>query len=400
MHVLLIVLAFAIVIFRLGEGRPVGSSSAGAVLDVWMLPAVAGGAVIGAALLVASASPKTLALLGRVGLPSVQVRHRAQANGLVWAAIGLLAVHFTAPAFEPLPGGALLAALVLGLGLGTGTAHLHAAAVSHEAYRTFNLVAMLLASGALASMSLTPTGSWWTLNFSTLGTSDDIAAACFNVAIVVSGLAMALLGPALTRALRAPRFGLRRGGLTTIRVLIAVIGASLMGVGLVPIDGATDLHNLFACGAAAGFAVLSIGVRGYARRMPRTLVVFSYAAITVEVAAMVAYDRLGLFNLTVFEIVAFSLVFAWLIALVATTSAAAADERSPARRRFVARRRRKPEVAAARTRPPARSGGSTPLHRGRPRRRTPRVRGALPRRLVAAHPEEPPDARLRESRGV
>ena len=42
-------------------------------------------------------------------------------------------------------------------------------------------------------MSITPTGEWWTHNFSTLGTSDDIAAACFNVAMVVSGAGMAAM---------------------------------------------------------------------------------------------------------------------------------------------------------------------------------------------------------------
>lgn len=326
-HVAVISVAFGIIAIKLLELQPDGASTRGLV-GFWALPAIAVVAVIAATLVIASGSSSSLAVLGRFGIPEISPRRRARANGLVWAGIGLLMVHFTAPAFEFVPGGPIVMALVFGLGLGVGTMRLHLAAIDHEAYRSFNLVAMLLAAGSLASMSITPTGDWWAHNFSTLGTSDDIAAACFNIAVTMSGLGMALLGPALSGALRAERFGLRRGGLTAIRILIAFIGVSLMGVGLVPIDGATDLHNLFACGAAAGFAVLALGVQLWARRMPRALVAFSYAALGVEVAAMVAYDGLKVFNLTVFEIVAFALVFAWLIALVAITSAADVTSKS------------------------------------------------------------------------
>ncbi|MRG59670.1 hypothetical protein GE115_07260 [Agromyces sp. CFH 90414] len=401
MHILLIAMAFAIVLFRLLDSRPL-STMASVNLSFWTLPAIAGGATIGALLLVTSGSHATLALLGRIGLPAVDLRHRARANGFVWAAIGVLAVHFTAGAFQPLPGGPLLAAVLLGCGLGVGAARLHAASVEHEAYRTFNLVAMLLAAGALASMSLTPTGQWWTHNFSTLGTSDDLAAACFNLAIVMSGLAMAGLAPALSRALRQPRFGLRRGGLLAVRAGIVVIGVSLAGVGVVPIDGATDLHNLFACGAAAGFAALALGVRGFAKRMPRALVALSYAAVAVEVAALVAYDRLGLFNLTVFEVIAFSLVFAWLIALVATTHGRThrAPVGSSHRPRWRGRLRRRaaaspgrfpgsPERVPARMPSPGRSRRRSA--RARPRRRIARARTADPRRS-GPPAEEPPDA--------
>jgi len=289
---------------------------------MWALPSLAAGVAVGAALVVASASRAGVVALRRLGMPGLGRDARARANGMTWGAIALLAVHFTRDAFQVFPGGHVVAAVALGASLGYGTFRLHRHAIEHEAYRTFNLVAMLLAAGSLASMSLTPTGDWWAHNFSTLGTSDDFAAACFNVAVVVSGAGMAAMSAALTRAVVRPVYDVRRGGLTTMRVLIALIGVSLMGVGLVPIDGATDLHNLAACGAAASFAVLCMGVQLWARRMPRSLVLVSYASIVVEVAAMVAYDGFGVFNLTVFEIVAFTLVFAWLIALVAITHGA------------------------------------------------------------------------------
>jgi hypothetical protein len=321
-YALLIAIAVSIVLFRIiAPQRGMLRDGAPLTADVlWLLPAAAGGAAVGAALVVASASRAGLEGMARLGLPGPGARVRALSNGLMWAAIALVGVHFTATAFDVLPGGHSLIGVLLGGSLGFGTYRLHRRAIEHDAYRTFNLVAMLLATGILASMSMTPTGEWWTLNFSTLGTSDDAAAACFNVAIIVSGAGMAGLARSLTRGLTEGRFGTRPGGVRTITALIIIIGVCLMGIGVVPIDGDTVLHNTFAAVAAGACGLLCMGVQVWARRMPRMLVWFSYAALGLEVVAMIGYDRLGFFSLTVFEIIAFTLVFAWLIALVATTA--------------------------------------------------------------------------------
>jgi hypothetical protein len=352
-YALLIAIAVAIVLFhefttRFSNGKGHEYGSALRPEDfVWALPAIAIGAAVGAMLVVASASRAGLSVLERLGLPGLGGDARARANGLVWGAVGLLGVHFTGAAFDVFPGGHEVAAALLAAALGYGTFRLHRHAIEHEAYRTFNLLAMLLAVGCLASMSITPTGAWWTLNFSTLGTSDDFAAACFNIAIVVAGAGMAAMSGALTHAVAAPRYAARRGGVTAMRVLVIVIGVGLMGVGLVPIDGATDLHNAAALAAAAAFAVLCLGVQLWARRLPTSLIIASYAAIAIEVIAMIGYDGIGVFNLTVFEVVAFTLVFAWLIALVAMTHASPETSGAGARS-HVARTRQVPQPIAAR----------------------------------------------------
>lgn len=319
MYALLIALAVSIVLYRALD--PGYSASAGAhPIDVfWILPALAGGAAVGACLTVASASSAGIVGLARLGLPAVRVASRSIANGLTWAAIAVLAVHFTAGAFEWFPGGHEWAGVLLGIGFGLGTFRLHRHAIEHEAYRTFNLVAMLLAAGSLASMSITPTGDWWRHNFSTLGTSNDLAAACFNTALIVSGLGMAGLSALLTRSLAHGPFGLRPGARSTMRLLIALVGVALMGVGLVPIDTDTALHNTFAIAAAAAFALLCLCVQVFAPSIPLGFAWFSYLSLAAEALAMVAYDLFGVFNLTVFELVAFTLVFAWLIALVVAT---------------------------------------------------------------------------------
>ena len=326
-YALLIAAAVSIVLFQAIRPAPLAAAFGAAPFGalpftevVRILPAIAGGLLVGAALLVASASRAGLATIASLGMPGLTPEIRAVANGLAWASLATLAVHYTAAAFEALPGGHAVYGAILGGAFGFGTYRLHRQAIEHEAYRTFNLVAMLLAAGSLASMSITPTGDWWTRNFSTLGTSDDIAAFCFNLAVVVSGAGMAGLSGALTRALLHERYATRKGARATVRALIAVVGVSLMGVGLVPIDGDPVVHNVFASAAAVSFAVLCLGIRGVAASLPRTLVVFSYSAFAAEAVAAVLYEGLGLFNLTVFELIAFALVFAWLIALVATTA--------------------------------------------------------------------------------
>ncbi|HET6672042.1 MAG TPA: hypothetical protein VFG92_01590 [Agromyces sp.] len=407
-YALLIAIAFAIVVFqeltmRFAPGSIPSDAPATLINNLfWLPPAIAVGAAAGAALMIASASRTGLEALVRLGIPGLGVDHRARANGLTWAGIGVLAVHFTQEAFEVLPGGHVVAAAIIGTLLGFGAFRLHRHAIDHEAYRNFNLIAMLLAAGSLASMSITPTGAWWTQNFSTLGTSDDIAAACFNIAIVVSGAGMAGMSRALTRAVAAPSFGLRRCGLAAMRAFIVTIGVSLMGVGLVPIDSATDLHNVAAATAAAAFAVLCLGVQLWARRIPRALIAISYVAIVIEAIALIAYDGFGVFNLTVFEVIAFGLVFAWLIALVAITHSKVETADAASHRRLAAARHGRASVvthhaAAGRLRiaghrhPPVRivAGPSRQAHRSSAGRDAGR---AL--RWGADGAGEPPDAIL------
>jgi hypothetical protein len=294
------------------------SSVDGSVAAACLIVAVLVAAVLLAALLMAAAEHRNRsAATGRA--PRVTSGHRATANAVVWAVIATLAVGAAGDAFTPLPGGAVVAgALIAGM-LGGVTGAVHRRAHGQAAYRSFNMVALLLAAGCLASMSMTTTGAWWALNFSTLGTSDDLAAVFFNLGLILSGLAMAAMGGRLASGIQRPEHDARRAAVPVVRALIAVIGVSLAGVGLVPIDTDEVLHNVFACAAGAAFALLASVTPVLVRRMPRTLAITSRASLALEVSAFVVYDRLGLVSLTVFEIVAFALVFVWLITLVVTT---------------------------------------------------------------------------------
>lgn len=289
----------------------------GSMVVACLIVAVAVGVALLAALLLAVARHRSPATSG----PSRRLtgRHRAAANATVWSSIAALAVGAAADAFTPLPGGAVAAGAVIAGLLGAVTGAVHRRAHRQSAYLSFNVVALLLAAGCLASMSMTTTGAWWTLNFSTLGTSNDLAAAWFNFGLILSGLAMAAMSGRLAGGLERQEHGARRGAVATVRVLIAVIGVSLAGVGVVPIDTHEVVHNVFACLAAAAFALLASFTPVLVRRLPRRLTAVSRAALAIEVVAYVAYEGTGLVSLTVFEIVAFALVFVWLIALVVTT---------------------------------------------------------------------------------
>jgi hypothetical protein len=392
---------------RLGEAVDAAwhDRQAGAIL----LGVVAGSAVF-IALAIASASSRGIGLLHALGFRSTPGNRAALAAGS-WFAVAALGVHFSAAAFHTVPGGQWVVAAVLGGGLAVAVFCLHRVAVHDHAYRTFNLAALLLATAAIASMSTTATGSWWDLNFSTLGTTDDAAAFYFNAGAVLSGLSMALLARILTAGLGAPRFGAGVLGLRMLRICIVAIGVCLMGVGLVPIDTATDLHNAFALGAAVFFAVPALGLRLLVRAAPRRLVVLSIALVIVEAGAMGLYDGVRLVSLTVFEIVAFSLIFVWLIALTVTprepgaVRTGAADAAAAALDvAHVARRRLSDGVANGRgvvTHVASRLGQVGPSARRRAGLRTDvRWRGSRPHPLERGLPAigEPPDDGTMESR--
>lgn len=300
------------------SGRAIGAVDA-AVATACLIVAVVVATVLLGALIVAGADHRPPAEVASRGTLRLTSGRRAAANAAVWAAIAALAVGAAGDAFTPLPGGAVVAAALIAGALAAVTGAVHRRAHRQSAYRSFNVVAMLLAAGCLASMSLTSTGDWWSLNFSTLGTSNDIAAACFNLALILSGGAMAAMSGRLASGIARRAYDARRGAVPTVRALIAVIGVSLAGVGVVPIDTDEVLHNVFACGAGAAFALLASLTPVLVRRMPRVLVRTSRASLALEVSAFVIYERLGLVSLTVFEIVAFALVFVWLITLVVTT---------------------------------------------------------------------------------
>ncbi|MBM7503213.1 hypothetical protein ACFPER_07010 [Agromyces aurantiacus] len=318
-----------------GAGHSHGADGLHLVFDpLCVLVAVLVAALLLAALAVASA-PAGRRPGARCRIVWASPGLGAIANAAVWSTIAALAVGAAAEAFEPLPGGHLTACALFAGTLGAVTGTVHRRAHHQSAYRSFNMVAMLLAAGCLASMSLTSTGEWWARNFSTLGTSGDFAAACFNLALILSGGAMAAMAGRLASGLARSEYAARRGAVPMVRVLIAVIGLSLAGVGIVPINADEVLHNVFASAAGASFFLLASLTPWVVRRMPRRLVATSWAALLAEVGAWIVYDRLGLASLTVFEVVAFALVFVWLIALVVTTHPTmtheAAGRRPPSR---------------------------------------------------------------------
>lgn len=295
----------------LPDGRPVAEVALAALIAV----------AVAVMLFVTSASSTRLDALQVRGLPRPSDSSRAVLNGLMWATVGGVAVVASPEAFVDVPGGVLPLALVAALVLGAGTTLVHRVAIEYDAYRSFNLVALMLAVGSAASMSTTLVRDWWFFNFSTLGTTGDFSAQLFNAAVALAGLGIALLSVQMTVPLRRTADTTRRGGVVLMRALIITIGLCLIGVGAVPINQLTDVHNAFALAAAAAFGALVVSYVVVVRRRTRRFLVFSCGAFVSEASAMVAYDRFGIFNLTVFEIVAFGLMFVWLIAFVIGTNA-------------------------------------------------------------------------------
>lgn len=290
-----------------------------------LLVAVIGSILVAVAGTAISFSRSSLDWLVHRGLPQLIVSPRSLAffNGLLWAVLAAAIVFGARGAFVEVPVPPVVLALVAGVALGVGTMHLHRAAHEHDAYRTFNLVAMLLACGSLASIAFTSDTAWYADGFSQLGTAGGWSAIPFNAAVTGAGVGVILLSGSFTRILRTATFRARRGGVATLRVLIALIGVSLMGVGAFPVDAVPVAHNLAACSAALAFAAAAVMIRFLVPGLPRSMVALSGAFLAAEVVAGVLYQGMGILSLTIFEVVAFTLVFAWLIALVATTAGVA-----------------------------------------------------------------------------
>ena len=93
----------------------------------------------------------------------------------------------------------------------------------------------------------------------------------------------------------------------------------------------SELGQVAGVVGALGLALAIVAPRAGARVVGLLAAAACWAALAIEVGTWIVYDRLGLASLTVFEVVAFALVFVWLIALVVTTHPTMGHEPAPRR---------------------------------------------------------------------
>ncbi|QIG38844.1 DUF998 domain-containing protein [Microbacterium sp. 4R-513] len=184
--------------------------------------------------------------------------------------------------------------------------------------RMSTLLVSFIGIGALTATITAPEADWWTYHFSQLGTFHTISSWIFNGTLIAGGLLVTTFAVYVANDLHAL---VDRGILTNRRsprivsTVFVVMGIMLAFVGIVPVDVNLVIHNLSATGMAVVFLGLLIAAPRVLRGMPRTFFLTTWgflAALVISVALFVV----GYFGLTAFEIIVFSLVFAWIAVFI------------------------------------------------------------------------------------
>ena len=215
------------------------------------------------------------------------------------------------------------------------TAMLAGVAVAVTAYAVFlcavSLTPMLLSLvlvvflvvGCFASMLSATDPLWWQKNLSTLGISDDISAFAFNLTVIVGGVIVTVIAHYATASIAAETQREKRGR-RFVGGALAVMGVLLACVGIFPVDQFLTAHNVSATGMAIIFVVLALGLGRFVPSMPRVFILLGYVYVAVIVVLAVLFVT-GYYNLTAVELIAFVLIFSWLIVFL--RNAGAQDDR-------------------------------------------------------------------------
>jgi hypothetical membrane protein len=193
----------------------------------------------------------------------------------------------------------------------------------------FTLVAFL-ALGVVTSMLTTSDPYWWQKNISALGTGDDFSGATFNLTLLIAGILLSSLSDYLTSDLThsslmpgVDEAGMRKRA-NQIKWALILLGAFLAGVGLFPVDDRQFLHIAVSIGMVIAFGFLVIRVRWLIPGVSTAFVLVGYIFLAIIVVATVLFF-IGYWALTAMELIAFALVFTWLIVLIRNVAAAETD---------------------------------------------------------------------------
>ncbi|MDF9749388.1 hypothetical protein [Arthrobacter sp. ES3-54] len=330
-------LALGVVAFLLVGREPVPLSGRGSAGDI----AALGTAVLGAGAVVAGCvqrgQPSSLPAPSSSALSSSsrgsRIRNSIDIAGLALAHACIFLLGWLAlfAIFQRAFIGAVLYPVAAAILVGTTgaisayTAYL--SALSMTAYRLSALLAGFLVTGILTSMLTAENPQWWQENLSALGMSSDVSGVAFNFTLIVAGVVVTTLAGYATTTLAAT--ATTSAARHRVRVLeggIVLIGVFLAGVGLFPVDERFGLHTMVASGMVVVFASLIVRIRALVPSISATFAVLGWVFLAVIAVAAVMWFPVGYYNLTAVELIAASLVFAWLIVLIRNLAAVDADQ--------------------------------------------------------------------------
>ena len=213
-------------------------------------------------------------------------------------------------------------AVAVASGLGAHWIYLSVSAITTP--KLAMLLIVFMASATLASMATAQDPQWWEYHFSQLGTADDFSSSLFNLALIIGGAFVTTFALYVDRDLTTlVRQGVleRPSAPRVVSVVFIVMGVLLAGVGLVPVNVSTPIHNFCAVGMSISFLTLLIGSPWILRGMPKRFFVFCTGGIVLLLASAVLFEPLGYYNLTAFELAAFSIIFGWISVFIRFVSA-------------------------------------------------------------------------------
>jgi hypothetical membrane protein len=335
-------LALGVVAFLLVGREPVPLSGRGSAGDI----AALGTAVLGAGAVVAGCvqrgqpwslpAPSSSALSSSAPSSSARgsrIRNSIDIAGLALAHACIFLLGWLAlfAIFQQAFIGAVLYPVAAAILVGTTgaisayTAYL--SALSMTAYRLSALLAGFLVTGVLTSMLTAENPQWWQENLSALGMSSDVSGVAFNFTLIVAGVVVTTLAGYATATLAAT--ATTAAARHRVRVLeggIVLIGVFLAGVGLFPVDERFGIHTMVASGMVVVFGSLIVRIRALVPSVSATFAALGWVFLAVIVVAAVMWFPVGYYNLTAVELIAASLVFAWLIVLIRNLAAVDADQ--------------------------------------------------------------------------
>lgn len=173
------------------------------------------------------------------------------------------------------------------------------------------VLVVFLICGVFASMLTATDPLWWQKNLSTLGISDDLSARAFNITVVIAGVIVTTIAHYAASQLPA-RDEREVRSRRDIRISLSVIGILLVCVGIFPVDEFLTLHNISATGMVIVYVALVVRLPKLIPALQQPFVLLGYAFIGV-IVLLASFFVTGYYTLTAVELVAFLLVFSWLI---------------------------------------------------------------------------------------
>jgi hypothetical membrane protein len=182
------------------------------------------------------------------------------------------------------------------------------------------VLVLFFVEGVVASMLAASDPQWWNDDFSALGVTGDASALTFNLTLIVAGLIITTLG-------RCAPLGIpttHEHGIDRVRLSLVVIGILLALVGALPADTFYWLHTAFAVGIAVVFGVLVVLLPRWIPTMPAAFVMLGRMGIGI-LAVLFALFGVGYYTLTAVELVAGSLILAWINLFIRSAAAIRRD---------------------------------------------------------------------------